>query len=121
MTNRITLCLITTLIIGIASFVPQIITASAFAKEEKTTRKQYLEHIHNGRKYLYEKNYNKAIEEFEQATQINPNSADSYMCIGDAYLGLNQNEDAAKNYEKAIQIDSTQLRALNNLGICYCR
>ena len=63
-------------------------------------------YIHNnlGLRYMNEKCYYAAIQEFKIAISLNPNTqatASYYNNIGDAYMQLGEYRKAAENYKKA--------------------
>ena len=62
------------------------------------------DHVVNGYKYLKEKKYNFAIEEFEQATTINPQYYLAYRGLGDTYRAMKKYKEALNYYKTAIKI-----------------
>ena len=57
-----------------------------------------------------------AIDYYQEATKINPNSATTYLSLGDIYLDLQQWSEASVNYQTAIQINPNLDWAYYNLG-----
>jgi tetratricopeptide (TPR) repeat protein len=54
-----------------------------------------------GKLCLAEKLFNKAENYFNKELKINPNSLRGYSALGDAYIALGREAEAAKMYEKA--------------------
>lgn len=54
--------------------------------------------------------YNKAIDVLNEATSLNPNSAELYLHLARAYYMSDQTENATQNYEKAISLASDDLK-----------
>jgi len=63
--------------------------------------------------------YEKAIECFDKAIELNPNLTKAYINRGNAYYYLEQYEKAIEDYSKAIEIDPDYARAYNNRGNAY--
>ena len=57
-----------------------------------------------------------AINCYQEATKINPDSATTYLSLGDVYLDLHQWSEAIKNYHAALQINPNLDGAYYNLG-----
>ena len=57
--------------------------------------------IKKGLKYNYKKNnFEKAIQMFDKAIELNPNNANAYKYRGDVYMLTNFDEKAIKDYTK---------------------
>ena len=56
-------------------------------------------------KFNSQKKYNKAIENFTKALEINPKFAIVYKARSQAYILLGQNDKADADYKKAIELD----------------
>ena len=63
--------------------------------------------------------YEKAIEEFKKAMEIDPNSVDIYQCLGDAFFRLGELDKARESYEKVRQLDPNNINVLENLGVIF--
>jgi protein O-mannosyl-transferase len=79
------------------------------------------QNIHNnlGDVYARQKNYPKAIEEFQKATQINPNYADAYHNLANTYQQVGQLDLAETNYQKALSINPKLWQSFENLAAIY--
>ncbi|HOW75814.1 MAG TPA: tetratricopeptide repeat protein [Candidatus Competibacteraceae bacterium] len=72
-----------------------------------------------GNNYLMSKNYDKAIQDFTKAIQINTYYKEPYNGLGIAYRNMNQFDKAIQNYSKAISLDPNYFEAYNNRGVAY--
>jgi len=61
--------------------------------------------------------YEKAIESFRRAMELNPSHADSYYMLGRAQLALNSLEDAIESFKHAVEIRPGFADAHYNLGV----
>lgn len=70
--------------------------------------------------YLDEKNYEKAIQEFERSANLDPGDLKlKYNSLGLAYIKVKMYENAARVLEIAVLIDPQDKYAQNNLGYAY--
>ncbi|MFA5073295.1 MAG: hypothetical protein WC539_05300 [Nitrospirota bacterium] len=82
----------------------------AFSAEELFDTEASSKHISEGRALLHQKKFDAAIQQFEAASEINPN-AESFFYAGYAYYlkGRNGNEESLKksreNFDKAYELD----------------
>lgn len=76
-------------------------------------KKNYLEYMYIGKAYTDSDspNYKKAIASLDKAKSINPNDAEVFIAIGDAYHKAKNNNEAYIAYRNAIELDNTYLRA----------
>ncbi|NQV00096.1 MAG: tetratricopeptide repeat protein [Parcubacteria group bacterium] len=72
-----------------------------------------------GNEYLMDKEFQKAIEEFDKAIEINKNYAEPYNGKGVAYRNLGEFNKAIKDYTKAIELYPSFFEAYNNRGVCF--
>ena len=56
-----------------------------------------------------------ALRYYGRAVKLNPNYADAYFGMGDIYLELNQPKQAISAYEKGLEIDPLDTRAIKSL------
>jgi tetratricopeptide (TPR) repeat protein len=63
--------------------------------------------------------WDKALEFYKQALELQPNNPDSLVNIGNAYKALEQVNKAENYYLQALEFDSENWRALHNLGNLY--
>lgn len=69
--------------------------------------------------YMNTKMSEEALKYLDIVIQMYPNFAGYYVAKGNVYDKINDEENAIKSYEKAIEIDSKSLEALYNLGVIY--
>lgn len=70
-----------------------------------------------GLAYLILNKCDKAIDDFDQALELNPSKANYYYNRGNSHRKLGNLEDAKKDFTKAIELDSIHAKAHNRLGI----
>jgi len=63
--------------------------------------------------------YSLAVEQYSQATELQPNFADAYNNMGNAWKALHRITDAIRCYEAALAWNERHPHALNNLGNIY--
>jgi len=67
----------------------------------------------------YMKKYDEAVKSFESAINLNPNDAESYSGIGDAYYDLKKIDLALEAYKKATELKNAPDRAFARIGQIY--
>jgi len=72
-----------------------------------------------GNEYIIRGNYEKAIEAYRMAVEINPKYREAYNNLGYVYSELRRNEEALQMYKKVIELDPLFPQAYNNIGIAY--
>ena len=65
---------------------------------------------------LSEKDYQKAIQLYSEAIELNPNFAEAYSNRGYAKYLLGEEENALQDYDKAIELNPNLSEAYNNRG-----
>lgn len=88
---------------------------------QPSTRKRAQAHEQLGTSFLIENNYQGALRELMQASELNPDSAAVQNSIGLAYLGLREYNSAVPHFKKALQLKPDFPEAQNNLGTTYAR
>jgi tetratricopeptide (TPR) repeat protein len=71
-----------------------------------------------GQQAMYNKNYEQAIDAFNEAIKINDKNANAYYNRGLAYLFSQVFEKAYYDFSRAIELDTTLADAYNNRGYC---
>jgi serine/threonine-protein kinase len=66
-------------------------------------------------------NYEKAVDEFTRAIQLDPSSDTAYTGMASAYERLGKLNDAEKTYQQVINLRPRYWKGYNQLGIFYCR
>ncbi len=75
--------------------------------------------IQQGAKFINTKEYDKALETFQQAVKLDPTSAAAQAGIGATLIGMSRNADAVEALKAAIALDPKYATAHVNLGIAY--
>ena len=70
----------------------------------------------HGRDYLLRKNYRKAIEEYENATQLDPTDATNYYNLGLAAKQARKYKQAENAFTTAVELNPTYAKAHRQLG-----
>ncbi|MBQ9991582.1 MAG: tetratricopeptide repeat protein [Lachnospiraceae bacterium] len=76
------------------------------SKAEEARRLQ--EQLDLGNKYLAEMNYEEAVVAFHTAIEIEPMSAEAYLGLADAYVGMGDPESALATLEKGYELTKDQ-------------
>ncbi len=79
------------------------------------------EWVEKGIAYGKQGEYNKAIEAFDKAIAINPNSKETWYNKGNALTKLGEYDKAIEAYDRAIAIDPNYRDAWNNKGTALIR
>jgi tetratricopeptide (TPR) repeat protein len=77
------------------------------------------EYIEKGNNNYHKSEFEKAIEAYKKAIEINPDSDMAYSNMGSAYAGLKKFEEAIEACKKAIEIDPDSDGAHHNIGLAY--
>ncbi|MFW9968865.1 MAG: tetratricopeptide repeat protein [Candidatus Odinarchaeota archaeon] len=72
-----------------------------------------------GKQFYEIKRYDKAIEFYRKAININPKYKFAWNCLGIVYKDLEQVNAALNCFKEATNIDPNNTAALNNIGIIY--
>jgi len=72
-----------------------------------------------GMMYYDSGEYEKAIEAYKRAIELNPDAEESYYHLGMAYSSLGRYKEAVKAYDRAIRIKKDYAAAHYNLGHAY--
>jgi tetratricopeptide (TPR) repeat protein len=72
-----------------------------------------------GLAYYAKAEYDRAISEFDQAVQLDPNFSDAYGERGNAYYQKNELELATASYDEAIRLNPQDVGAIGNRGQTY--
>jgi|GEM_PF-2208139 len=96
--------------------------ATSIAVLEKTAdsmdSKSYYD---QGMKDFKEKRYDKAIENFSKAIEVDPNNNHAYMMRGATYRQKGLLDTAIEDYNKAIKLDPNDGIAYSNRGFAYSK
>jgi len=79
------------------------------------------DHVEAADKLRDQKRFQESLGEYDQAIQLDPESAKAYYGRGTAYLNLGQLERAMQEFDTAIGLVSQYAEAYNNRGVAYLR
>lgn len=86
--------------------------------KKKSLNKQIRRYIGKGKRYFSQNKFDKAIQCFDKAIEINPNIAEIYVYRGDINYIINE-EQAIKDYTEAIKLNPKSLKAYYSRGILH--
>ena len=86
---------------------------------EKIENKTYLDYFMLGYNYSDNGEYDKAIESYKKAIEINPKKDDAYYNMGISYDDNGEYDKAIESYKKAIEINPKKDKTYYNMGIAY--
>jgi len=72
-----------------------------------------------GNTYYIQKEYSKAIDEYQKALVLDSMNAGTHYNLGNTYYGRKEYSKAIDEYQKALEIDPECVEAHNNLGCLY--
>lgn len=91
-------------------------------EEEQREKEQALtswDYIRRGNRARSEGRQQNAMDEYQRATEVDPENAAAYVGLGLIYSDLGHLEKAVKEYNKAIELDPNYALAYNNRGVVY--
>ena len=88
--------------------------------EESRTRESARIHTELGAGYFAQRNIPVALEEFTEATQIDPTYPMAYTGLGLVYGAIKEDAKAEANFKKALELDPNSSEAHNNYGTFLC-
>ena len=77
---------------------------------------KFAEHLRQGTNYLEKKRYDEALGEFDQAVDINPESAEAFKGRADAYHFAGEGEKAVADYNEAVNLGLTDAEIYRRRG-----
>ena len=94
---------------------------SLFDHTLKVTSHNSIMYYNRGNAFLKIGKYERAIEDYNSAAEINPTHADIYYNRGFAHGKLGNYEQAMRDYGRTVELDPRNAKAYTNLGIAYGR
>jgi tetratricopeptide (TPR) repeat protein len=85
----------------------------------ETQQKLAIDFYNRGLAYLLKDQYDRAIEDFDQAIRINPTYALAFVSRGGAYSAKGQYDRAIEDFDQAIRINPNYALAFNSRGHTY--
>jgi len=80
-------------------------------EEEEIKVEDYNKYFHQAVKTSFTKNYEKTIENWTKVLTINPKYDTGWTMLGKTYEKMGDYQEALKNYDKALEISPTHLKA----------
>lgn len=80
---------------------------------QKATPSDYMRTVQEGKKYLGEENWEKAMEVFRSAIHLSSKPALAHYYLGFAYEQLKQDQEAIKNYDAGLAISPIHFKCLS--------
>ncbi len=96
--------------------VPSIFLVAFLVLSFSCARKTADDCFRSGTRFFADGDYDKAIEEYKKAIQIDPNHINSHLNLGEAYYQKGMYQEAKKEYEYVLQLNSMHMKAHFNLG-----
>ena len=78
-------------------------------------------HTNLGNIYLLDRNYERAIEEYQDVLSIDPNRPEGHYNLGQLYLLIGQAELARQHFEKFVELKPDSGKGHYFLGLCYTK
>jgi len=94
-------------------------TISEFENLSPKEQKNAINYNKVGNEYHFQKNYNKAIEYYTKAIELDPDNAKYYNSRGVSYNWLKEYEKAIADASKSIELDPGKAFYYNNRGASY--
>lgn len=86
---------------------------------KKIVNKEFVLAQFKGARSMVNRDFSRALSEFETALDIMPNSALANNNVGVAHLYLGSYKEAVEYFKKALEFDKKYLDAYTNLAFCY--
>lgn len=95
-------------------------TAAPHSGDESAVRHRARIHTELGSGYYAQGLLAVALDEYNDAIRIDPDYAVPYAGLGLVHATLNQDEEAQKNFKRALQLDPQSSETHNNYGTFLC-
>ncbi|MFN4146624.1 MAG: tetratricopeptide repeat protein [Runella sp.] len=89
--------------------------------ESKDPNYRYEAHLGLGHALYRQRQYQKAVFEYDAACRHNDYAAEAWVSLGHAYVGTKGERQALKAYQRALELDTTQKAAWLGLAMVYYR
>ncbi len=90
-----------------------------YSPQARGTDNHVMELYKSGVEFHHQKNYERAIQDFDQVIKLDSNFKYAYNDRGAAFSDLGQNERAIQDYNQAIKLDPNFRMVYNNRGNAY--
>jgi tetratricopeptide (TPR) repeat protein len=74
-----------------------------------------------GNAYNEQRDYDRAIKDYDEAVRLNPKHANAFSNRGVAYAGKRDYDRAIQSYDEAIRLNPSHADAFTNRGVAYAR
>jgi tetratricopeptide (TPR) repeat protein len=103
--------------------IKEITTTRSRISTKQFTWNPNAESAYYGRGYAYKKrgDYDRAIQDFNEAIQLNPNFERAYYDRGNAYIDKEDYDRAIQEFDEAIRLNPNNANNYNNRGVAYKR
>lgn len=91
-----------------------------YSGKESTQRESARIHTELGSGYLAQNQVGIALEEFNEASRIDPNYSLAYNGLGMVYAALKEDVKADDNFKKSIRLEPANSETRNNYGTFLC-
>lgn len=88
-------------------------------KQAATLWPSHNTYMYLGHSYIYAKDYERAVEAYKTAVQINPKNERAHYQLGIAYDYLKRYEESVKEYKEALKLDPDYEEARYYLALAY--
>ena len=99
--------------------IKQLTAALSEAKPNQAALDPATVYFYRGNAYNYKKKYDRAIEDYNQALQLNPKYAEAFYSRGNAYNKKGEYDRAIADFNQALLLNPKDAEAFNNRGIAY--
>jgi len=94
--------------------------AAQQAREAASIREKAKVHTELGAGYFQRDQVSVALDEFTEATKIDPGYASAYNGLGLVYAKLGEDAKADASYKKSLQLEPNNSESHNNYGVFLC-
>ncbi|WP_445247829.1 tetratricopeptide repeat protein [Microcoleus sp. OTE_8_concoct_300] len=99
--------------------IKQLTAALSVAKPNNAALDPTAIYFYRGNAYYKQKEYDRAIEDYNQALLLNPKDVDALYNRGNAYYNKGEYDRAIADYNQALLLNPKYAEALYNRGIAY--
>lgn len=96
--------------------VPSIFLVGVLVLSLSCAKKTADDHFRVGTRFFAEADYDKAIEEYSKAIEIDPNHVKSHLNLGEAYYQKGMYDQAKEEYRFVLRLNNMHIKAHYNLG-----
>lgn len=100
-------------------FPPYVLIALTILISAQCSSKNSAELVNEGIELSKKGQYDKALDAFLKATELNPKNPDAFYGLGGIYNYQNKHKEAAQTFKTVIRLDPTHFNARYSLGFTY--